>query len=292
MVINKHSSFYMREGWGTKIIQAVAQDAHIFSPSKEQDAVDRIGIGRIMIKALRYWSVAMGLTNENKDQEGIVQVPNKIFNEIKRNDQFFQRQGSMLLLHRNLVLNKDEATAWYWFFNIWNNPSISKDEFVEAFHAYLVVNEMNIRKGAVDKEFNCLRSTYIDEVRFNLKNIMDEDTHPFFGPLGILYVDEKKRIVKRTLTSKDVPVDLMIYAIAMDNKNESSVCGAISIDKLMEESGQVGKYFNIRYSKLIEILLEAENRGYISLINNFGNRYVEFSEKNYGDFLDKYFTGR
>ena len=33
MVNNKHSSFYMRSGWGTKIIDAVENENHIFSPS-------------------------------------------------------------------------------------------------------------------------------------------------------------------------------------------------------------------------------------------------------------------
>lgn len=36
MVVNKHGSFYMRSGWGTKIIQAVKEDNMIFSPSNEQ----------------------------------------------------------------------------------------------------------------------------------------------------------------------------------------------------------------------------------------------------------------
>ena len=47
----------MRSGWGTKIIQAVEEDDTIFSPSNEQKAVDRIGLGRVMIKALRYTQV-------------------------------------------------------------------------------------------------------------------------------------------------------------------------------------------------------------------------------------------
>lgn len=55
MVVNKHGSFYMRSGWGTKIIQAVEQDAMIFTPSSEQEAIDNIGLGRVMIKALYYW---------------------------------------------------------------------------------------------------------------------------------------------------------------------------------------------------------------------------------------------
>ena len=79
MVVNKHGSFYMRSGWGTKIIQAVKEDDMIFSTSNEQAAIDSIGLGRIMIKALRYWSDAMGLTCEVKAQNGIKKEPTKMF---------------------------------------------------------------------------------------------------------------------------------------------------------------------------------------------------------------------
>ena len=53
MVVNKHGSFYLRSGWGTKIIDAVKEDETIFSPNNEQAAVHNIGIGRVMIQALR-----------------------------------------------------------------------------------------------------------------------------------------------------------------------------------------------------------------------------------------------
>jgi len=44
MVVNKHGSFYLRSGWGTKIIDAVKEDEMILSPNNEQAAVDNIGL--------------------------------------------------------------------------------------------------------------------------------------------------------------------------------------------------------------------------------------------------------
>lgn len=292
MVVNKHGSFYMRNGWGTKIIQAVNYDAHIFSPSKEQDAVDYIGVGRIMIKALRYWAVAMGLTKESKDQTGIVQEKTAVFQVIERQDIYFQKKGSLMLMHRNLVLNKEEATAWYWLFNEWGNRSIDKQEFIEAFYSFLSVNGMHIKKAAIDKEFNCLKSTYIGDEKFDLKSIMDEDTYPFLAPLRILCINENKNIVKRSLEKKEIPFEILIYCIAMDNVQESQACSSVNIDKLVEEKKQIGKYFNLKYSMLIDVLLEAENKGYISLNNNFGNKYIEFTNDNYTQLLDKYYISR
>ena len=292
MVVNKHGSFYMRSGWGTKIIQAVEEDDMIFTPSNEQQAIDNIGLGRIMIKALRYWSEAMQLTREEKTQTGIRLVPESIYDNIKNYDLYFQRQGSLLLMHRNLALNEENATAWYWVFNEWTSNTFGKESFVEGFHAYLSVNGMNIKKDAVEKEFNCLKNTYIGDSKFDKNNIMDEDTYPFLAPLKILRMKDKNTIEKRQLTGKELPLEILIYAIAMDNIEDSRNGNQVNIDKLMEEKKQIGKYFSMKYSKLLELLMEAENKKYINLNNNFENRFIEFNGYDYDSLIKKYYTDK
>ncbi len=289
MVINKHYSFYLRSGWGTKIIQAVKIDNMIFSPANEQEAVDRIGLGRVMIKALRYWTDVSGLTVEEKVQGGISERKTQLFDLLDVNDRYFQKLGSLLLLHRNIALNEDNATAWYWAFNEFDKQSFTKEEFVDGLHYFLAVNGMSIKKAAIDKEFNCFKNTYLAEKKFDIKTAMDEDTYPFFGPLHLLRVNEDKKFEKTYLTKAEMPLHILIYAIAKDNPEESSHRGQISIDKIMEEKRQVGKYFPMRYSKLIDMLLEAENKKLLTLNNNFGNRFIEFSDVQYDKLLDEYY---
>ena len=289
MVINKHGSFYLRSGWGTKIIQAVEADDMIFSPANEQEAVDRIGLGRVMIKALRYWADASGLTAEEKVQGGIVERRTALFDLLEAKDRYFQKPGSLLLLHRNIALNEENATAWYWAFNEFDKQAFSKEEFVEGLHYFLAVNEMTIKKAAVDKEFNCFKNTYLAEKQFDIKTVMDEDTYPFFGSLHLLRVNEEKKFEKTYLTKAEMPLHILIYAIAKDNPEESSSGGQVSIDKIMEEKRQVGKYFPMRYSKLIDMLLEAENKKLLTLNNNFGNRFIEFSDVQYDKLLKEYY---
>ncbi len=289
MVINKHGSFYLRSGWGTKIIQAVEADNMIFSPANEQKAVDRIGLGRVMIKALRYWADASGLTTEEKVQGGIAERRTDLFDLLEANDRYFQKPGSLLLLHRNIALNEENATAWYWAFNEFDKQAFSKEEFVEGLHYFLAVNEMSIKKAAVDKEFNCFKNTYLAEKKFDIKTVMDEDTYPFFGSLHLLRVNEDKKFEKAYLTKAEMPLHILIYAIAKDNPEESSHSGQVSIDKIMEEKRQVGKYFPMRYSKLIDMLLEAENKKLLTLNNNFGNRFIEFSDVQYDRLLNEYY---
>lgn len=289
MVINKHGSFYLRSGWGTKIIQAVEADDMIFSPANEQEAVDRIGLGRVMIKALRYWADASGLTTEEKVQGGISERGTDLFDLLEANDRYFQKPGSLLLLHRNIALNEENATAWYWAFNEFDKQAFTKEEFVDGLHYFLAVNEMSIKKAAVDKEFNCFKNTYLADKKFDIKTVMDEDTYPFFGSLHLLRVNEDKKFEKTYLTKAEMPLQILIYAIAKDNPEESGHRGQISIDKIMEEKRQVGRYFPMRYSKLIDMLLEAENKKLLTLNNNFGNRFIEFSDVQYDKLLNKYY---
>ena len=289
MVINKHGSFYLRSGWGTKIIQAVEADDMVFSPVNEQEAVDRIGLGRVMIKALRYWADASGLTTEEKVQGGIAERRTDLFDLLEANDRYFQKPGSLLLLHRNIALNEENATAWYWAFNEFDKQAFTKEEFVDGLHYFLAVNEMSIKKAAVDKEFNCFKNTYLADKKFDIKTVMDEDTYPFFGSLHLLRVNEDKKFEKTYLTKAEMPLQILIYAIAKDNPEESSHRGQISIDKIMEEKRQVGRYFPMRYTKLIDMLLEAENKKLLTLNNNFGNRFIEFSDFQYDKLLNEYY---
>lgn len=292
MVINKHGSFYMRSGWGTKIIDAVSEYPEIFSPSNEQVAIDQIGLGRIMIKSLRYWAGAMGLCTEQKSSAGIKLCATEEFETIKKYDKYFQQNVSLMLMHRNLAKNIDDATAWYWLFNEWKGESLDKESFVNSFHPYLSINGMAVKQNAVEKEFNCLRSTYLTDKTFDLQTIMDEDTYPFLGPLHLLQLDGKK-IKKRHLSKADIPAELLIYAIAKDNMVEDGIDGKqISIDLLAENKGQVGQYFSLSYSKMIEILLEAENKGYIRLYNNFGNRFVEFIDVDSTKLINRLYESR
>ena len=287
MVINKHSSFYMRSGWGTKIIDAVSNYPEICSPSNEQVAIDQIGLGRIMIKALRYWAGAMGLCTEAKSSTGIKLCPTEEFKAIEKYDKYFQQNVTLLLMHRI-----DEATAWYWLFNEWKGDALDKETFVNSFHPYLAINGMSVKQNAVEKEFNCLRSTYLADKTFDLQTIMDEDTYPFLGPLHLLQKDGKK-IKKRHLSKGDIPAELLIYAMVKDNMDGDGIVGKqISIDKLAEEKGQVGRYFSLSYTKMIEILLEAENKGYIRLYNNFGNRFVEFMDVDSKDLIKRLYESR
>ena len=68
------------------------------------------------------------------------------------------------------------------------------------------------------------------------------------------------------------------FIILADNEEHLQDNRQLSISLLLEGYKQVGKYMNLSFSSLLEMLQRLENRGYLRLINNFGNRYVEILE--------------
>ena len=279
MLLNKHGSFYIRNGWPTKIINAITTDRFIFSPNNELEAVDTIGVGRVMVKAMRYWAVAMGLATEEKTQQGVACNLTDLGNIISAYDPFCQDKGSLWLLHRNLATNEEQATAWCWAFNVYNNKSFSKEDFCSAFYSYIQRAGGNYQKTAVDKEFDCFKNTYVSDKAFDVHKIIEEDTVPFFSSLRLL--DYNAGLFERTKMSvKDIPTDILLYCIMTDNEETLQNKRQLSIDMLLEEPKQVGKYMNLTYAVLLELLLQLENQGYINVINNFGNRHIDITTNN------------
>ncbi len=289
MQINKHGSFYIRNGWPTKIIDAVMRDNNIFSPNNELNAVDQIGVGRVMIKALRYWATVLGITTEGKNQQGVVHELTALGEKISQYDPYCQSIGTLWLLHRNLACNIDNATAWAWAFNIYFAKSFTKDDFVSSFYSFVQRNGGSYAKNAVEKEFGCFKNTYVSDSRFDVNKIIEEDTIPFFAPLKLIEYSDSGHFDKRKNEIKDIPLEILLFCIISDNFEHLKSSTQIDFDTLLEGSYQAGKYMNLSYATLLELLQQLENAKKLVLVNNLGNRYVDISTFDLNDILDEYY---
>lgn len=294
MQINKHGSFYIRNGWPTKVIDAILRDDHIYSPNNELLAVDTIGVGRVMIKSMRYWATVLGLASEGKDQQGVCHNLTPLGELISECDPYCTDLGTLWLLHRNLARNEDEATAWYWAFNVLTDAEFDKGYFSDAFYAFLQREGASYTSKAIEKEFDCFKNTYVSDQAFSLSKVLEEDTIPFFAPLRLIEYKGKGVFEKRKLSAQEIPSDIFLYSILADNNEHLAVNRQISISTLLESPCQVGKYMNISFPVMLELLQKLENAGYLRLVNNFGNRYVEISQICADEILEEHYhrTGR
>ena len=104
MKFRAHDTFFIRKGWLSKGMKYVEQSPDVFI-SKEDNPMDVLGIGANMVKALRYWLQAVGLTEEpNKGKR--VQSFTVLGKSIFENDRYIEELGTLYLLHYKLATNK------------------------------------------------------------------------------------------------------------------------------------------------------------------------------------------
>lgn len=88
-----HEKFALREGWINKGLMLIPKDSGIFL---KQDAPDVFGIGSNMVKSLRYWMRALGLTVEG-GSVGVSLSP--LGSLIAKYDPYIENPYTLWLMH-------------------------------------------------------------------------------------------------------------------------------------------------------------------------------------------------
>src|SRR5699024_9687640 len=103
MKFRAHDTFFIRKGWLNKGMKCVKAKSDVFV-SKEENPMDVLGLGSNMVKALRYWLQAVGLTSEPRSGKR-TQSFTDLGNSVYENDRYIEESGTLLLLQYKLATN-------------------------------------------------------------------------------------------------------------------------------------------------------------------------------------------
>ena len=153
-----HDTFFIRKGWLSKGMRNVVANPDVFvTKDKDRNPMDVLGIGSNMVKALRYWLQVVGLTAEpSKGQR--VQSLTALGQLVYKHDPYIEEMGTLWLLQYQLAKNKDEATAWYYFFNEFNMSEFTREDFVKALQNYIVMAQEQAAIRSLNDDFSCIIS--------------------------------------------------------------------------------------------------------------------------------------
>ena len=130
-VLARHETFHPRFGWLKKGFDAAQKNANNSSIFLDDDVPIRLGVGKNMVNAIRYWCNAFKVLEDD--------IPTE-FGELLLRDNgwepFLEDPASLWLLHGNLLKPPCNATAWYFTFNIFRQVQFSQDEFFNALCDY------------------------------------------------------------------------------------------------------------------------------------------------------------
>lgn len=266
MKFRAHETFAIRKGWLHKGMRHVVNNPRIFV-DKDINSMDEFGIGANMVKALRYWLQATGLTEENTGNNRN-QYLTPFGEEVWANDPYLEEDGTLFLVHYFLASNENLATAWYYFFNHYKVIDITQESFVAGIKAYLLDV---LKKGeslptdrAITEDFDCIIKTYTP----NTSSSPESNMGCPLSDLSLLTTTEKSRYVKAA--TKASAINPLIILAVIINEGTKTNSKEIKIAKLENDSRNIGKIFNLDALTIATYLDKLQNMGYISVNRTAG----------------------
>lgn len=290
MKFRAHETFFIRKGWLSKGMKYVARKGDVFV-SKEESPMDVLGIGANMVKSLRYWLMAVGLTQEPNSGRR-VQSFTDLGNIVWNHDKYIEEIGTLQLLQYRLASNFERATSWYYFFNEFSVPEFSREDFVEQMQKYLKMREDSgsVAPRSLNDDFACIINTYLPRYKSNPKKVSAENNIDCpFGELGLVDIMNKKRkTYKKSVPSAstiDPWVALAIIAEQAGNRDE------IGLNELLTAPCNIGRVFNLDSITMLDILYRIERLGEIKIVRTAGLDVIQIlHQPTFLDCVEAYYT--
>lgn len=294
MKFRAHETFFIRKGWLSKGMKYVSKTGGTVFVDKENNPMDVLGIGSNMVKSLRYWLQAVGLT-----KEGTGNRRNQTFTElgdcIYKKDRYLEELGSLQLLHYNLATNESLATSWYVFFNEFSMNEFGLDDFLNCVQNYIAMNASEADQSSgtartLTDDYNCIAGTYIPRYKMNPAKVSAESNIDCpFGELGLMDILNKKESIYRKVIPDSRSFNPWVLLAMI--KKEHAGKQEISLNDLLMTPRSIGKVFNLDSITLLELLRSIEKIGEAKIIRTAGLDVVRITHPDlqYMDCVNNYY---
>ena len=250
-----HEKFALREGWINKALKLLPDNADAFT---RKDATDLFGIGSNMVKSLRYWMRAFGLTNAAGTELSPVGIL------IAQYDPYMEKSFSLWIMHSFIVKNLEDATTWYMFFNRCDADDLDKAEIEK-----ILLRE--VRKYAEGTYFSEKSLSNDIDVLLSMYSRSKEKVDPedkSVSPFSQLALLKKidGRYIKNHPNKAQFPDEVVLYELASRWIGEDG----ISIEKLLYEEKGLIKIFNMTAVMATDYFDRLDASGYIRVDRTAG----------------------
>lgn len=243
-VFARHETFHPRFGWLKKGFELAKQYPDLFL---DEQAPIKLGVGKNMVSAIRYWSHAFKLLKDDKPLE----LGEKLLSNSGW-DSFLEDPASLWLLHWNLLKPVCEATAWYFMFNIFTGIEFTADELLIELRKYKNTLGSNVVDSSLKKDINCILRMYA-EVEAQTSPLEDSLNCPF-TELGLIKTSKDSKVYTFSLGHKNnLPAAIIVatcleYAATIGNEK------TISIFRLLHDEGSPGRVFKLSEEALLSAI--------------------------------------
>ena len=157
-IFSGHESFACRYGWLPKLYEAVINDPELFS--SDDRAILRLGLGRNMVKSLRFWGEAFGLTRTQGREVHVTQFAQQLLDTHRGLDPYLETPGSLWRLHWTLTVHGGLG-AWAVIFFDTHDREITRERFLRSVQARASQVRGTITSGTASNHVDVFLRTYV-----------------------------------------------------------------------------------------------------------------------------------
>lgn len=289
MKFRAHDTFFVRKGWLSKGMKHVHDRADIFV-SRDENPTDVLGIGTNMVKALRYWLQAVGVTEEPASGRRTQRFTD-LGDQIYEHDRYIEELGTLHLLHYKLAINREDATAWYYFFNEFKMIEFTKEDFVSALQSHVLMSgeDVSVALRSLNDDFTCIVNTYLPRQKSNPGKVSPENNIDCpFGELGFIDIlSKEKHTYKKSIPAAKSFNPWVILAVIVDQVNDRD---EIALNELLTAPCNIGRVFNLDAITMLDILHQVEKTGELRIIRTAGLDIVRLNNQHtFQECVDMYY---
>ena len=252
----RHETFHPRYGWFRKAHAFAADDPHIFIA---KDAPVRIGVGKNMVRAIRFWGLAAELIEE-KPQSSNPRLPDLVPTSMGRSlfgddgwDQYMEDPGTLWLLHWLLMAPPCRLPVWWLAFNEFHAVEFAEDDLVAAVTAQLDATEgWGVpHRSSVRKDVTALLHTYAPAEQSSRRTGFDDRLDCPLRELNLVGRPAAKRYRFRLGPKPDLPSAILTYASLDYLARTRAGSHKVTLNRLAHEPGAPGKAFKLTEAELL-----------------------------------------
>lgn len=130
-----HETFALRAGWPKKAFDAAHADGAVFG---SDGAIARFGVGKNMVRSIRYWALATGVLEEAG--RGVVApgpLGRRLLDRDVGLDPYLEDAGTPYVLHWRLCRDDAPATLFHFVFGVWTGTVLEHETLRAALETWL-----------------------------------------------------------------------------------------------------------------------------------------------------------
>ncbi len=295
MAFGRHETFAVRYGWLPKGFQAVTARGGK-KAFESDDATVRLGVGKNMVTAIRYWLRACRMIEP--DGNVPTEIGKRLLSKKDGYDPYLEDDATIWLLHWLLATNAGLATSWYWFFNRYHKPDFTGRELAVALSDFVNDQATAKRKpaaGTLRNDSALLPKMYTQSggsPRIPLEESLDSP----FASLGLVTQASNRRSYQsRSAPRPGLPLGIFGFAVAeMFEARDASVIPVEELAYGADGYPAAGSVFRLTESAFVEKLERLTDfiPGVFSLRDQGGLHQVYRSKKiSPMRYIDKHYRG-